>query len=86
MDNLLEKALEKYGAEILRLWVSASDYREDIRISDNILKQLSDAYRLYRCEAHRRALQEQGSTFEASQFLEQRQQVQAIWQRCLESG
>jgi glutamate-ammonia-ligase adenylyltransferase len=48
-------------------------------------KQLTDAYRLYRCEAHRRALQEQGNTFEASHFLEQRQQVQAIWQRWLES-
>ena len=40
--------INKYGAEILRLWVSASDYREDIRISDNILKQLSDAYRRIR--------------------------------------
>jgi isoleucyl-tRNA synthetase len=40
--------IEKFGAEILRLWVSASDYREDIRISDNILKQLSDAYRRIR--------------------------------------
>ena len=38
----------KDGAEILRLWVSASDYRDDIRISDNILKQLSDAYRRIR--------------------------------------
>ena len=47
--------------------------------------QLSDAYRHYRCEAHRRALQEQGSTFEVSQFMEQRQQVQAIWQRWLQS-
>ena len=42
------EVIEKYGAEILRLWVSASDYREDIRISDNILKQLSDAYRRIR--------------------------------------
>ncbi|MDH3947936.1 MAG: bifunctional [glutamate--ammonia ligase]-adenylyl-L-tyrosine phosphorylase/[glutamate--ammonia-ligase] adenylyltransferase [Gammaproteobacteria bacterium] len=48
-------------------------------------EQLSDAYRHYRCEAHRRALQEQGSTFEASHFLEQREQVAAIWQRWLES-
>ena len=47
--------------------------------------QLSDAYRHYRCEAHRRALQEQGSTFEASQFMVQRQQVEAIWQRWLQS-
>jgi isoleucyl-tRNA synthetase len=42
------EVIQKYGAEILRLWVSASDYREDIRISDNILKQLSDAYRRIR--------------------------------------
>jgi isoleucyl-tRNA synthetase len=42
------EVIDKYGAEILRLWVSATDYREDIRISDNILKQLSDAYRRIR--------------------------------------
>jgi isoleucyl-tRNA synthetase len=42
------EVIKKYGAEILRLWVSATDYREDIRISDNILKQLSDAYRRIR--------------------------------------
>jgi isoleucyl-tRNA synthetase len=42
------EVIEKYSAEILRLWVSASDYREDIRISDNILKQLTDAYRRIR--------------------------------------
>jgi isoleucyl-tRNA synthetase len=40
--------IDKYGAEILRLWVTASDYREDIRISENILRQLSDAYRRIR--------------------------------------
>jgi isoleucyl-tRNA synthetase len=43
-----KEVVDKYGAEILRLWVSASDYREDIRISDNILAQLSDAYRRIR--------------------------------------
>lgn len=42
------EVIEKYGAEILRLWVCATDYREDIRISDNILKQLTDAYRRIR--------------------------------------
>ncbi len=42
------EVIDKYGAEILRLWVSATDYREDIRISDNILRQLSDAYRRIR--------------------------------------
>ncbi len=42
------EVIEKYGAEILRLWVTATDYRDDIRISENILKQLSDAYRRIR--------------------------------------
>lgn len=42
------EVIKKHGAEILRLWVSASDYRDDIRISENILKQLSDAYRRIR--------------------------------------
>jgi isoleucyl-tRNA synthetase len=42
------QVIEKHGAEILRLWVSAADYRDDIRISDGILKQLSDAYRRIR--------------------------------------
>jgi len=42
------EVIDKYGAEILRLWVSASDYRDDIRISEKFLKQLSDAYRRIR--------------------------------------
>ena len=40
--------IEKYGADILRLWVSSVDYREDVRISENILQQMSDAYRRIR--------------------------------------
>jgi isoleucyl-tRNA synthetase len=43
-----KKVIDKYGAEILRLWVAASDYKDDIRISETILKQLSDAYRRIR--------------------------------------
>ncbi len=43
-----KEVIDKYGAEILRLWVSASDYRDDIRISDKILKHLTDAYRRIR--------------------------------------
>ncbi len=42
------QVIDQYGAEVLRLWVAASDYRDDIRISQNILKQLSDAYRRIR--------------------------------------
>ncbi len=43
-----EEVIKKYGAEILRLWVSAEDYRDDIRISQNILQQLTEAYRRIR--------------------------------------
>ena len=43
-----EKIIKKNGSEILRLWVAASNYQDDIRISDKILKQLTDAYRRIR--------------------------------------
>ncbi|OSM04343.1 isoleucine--tRNA ligase [Magnetofaba australis] len=43
-----EKVVKQYGADILRMWVSAEDYSGDIRISDEILKGLSDAYRRIR--------------------------------------
>ncbi|MBZ0253926.1 MAG: class I tRNA ligase family protein, partial [Candidatus Methylomirabilis sp.] len=43
-----EKILKQYGAEILRLWVAAEDYRNDIRISDEILGHLAEAYRRIR--------------------------------------
>ncbi len=36
------------GAEILRLWVAASDYQEDVRASDEILQRVADAYRKLR--------------------------------------
>ncbi len=38
----------KDGAEILRLWVAASDFREDIRISPDLIRRLSDGYRKFR--------------------------------------
>ncbi|MBQ6796392.1 MAG: isoleucine--tRNA ligase [Clostridia bacterium] len=40
--------IDKYGADILRLWVASSDYHSDIRISQDILKQLSESYRKIR--------------------------------------
>ncbi len=43
-----EEVIKKWGAEILRLWVSGEDYRDDIRISQNILQQLTEAYRRIR--------------------------------------
>ncbi len=43
-----EKIIKKYGAEILRLWVAAEDYRDDIRLSDEILARMVEAYRKIR--------------------------------------
>ena len=43
-----QEVIAQYGAEILRLWVTAEDYRDDVRLSPNILKQLGDAYRRFR--------------------------------------
>lgn len=43
-----EKVAEQYGAEILRLWVASSDYHSDIRVSEDIFKQLSEVYRKVR--------------------------------------
>jgi len=40
--------VKQYGADILRLWVASSDYHADIRVSPEILKQLSEAYRKIR--------------------------------------
>ncbi len=38
----------KLGADILRLWVSSENYREDVRLSEEILQRMSDAYRKIR--------------------------------------
>ena len=42
------EVIQQYGAEILRLWVSSEDYRDDVKVSDEILKQVSDSYRKIR--------------------------------------
>ncbi|MBW6511135.1 MAG: isoleucine--tRNA ligase [Desulfuromonadaceae bacterium] len=43
-----EEVISKFGAEILRLWVATQDYRNDTRVGDAILKQVSEAYRRIR--------------------------------------
>ena len=43
-----QEIISKYGADILRLWVASADYHADIRISSEILKQISDNYRKLR--------------------------------------
>ena len=39
-----EDIVKKYGADLVRLWAASADYRNDMRCSENIFKQLSDKY------------------------------------------
>jgi isoleucyl-tRNA synthetase len=43
-----EKVINSLGADILRLWVAATDYRSEIAVSDEILKRMAEAYRRIR--------------------------------------
>ena len=43
-----EDVIKKFGADVLRLWCSAQDYRDDNRISEEILTRVSEAYRRIR--------------------------------------
>lgn len=63
-----EKMLQEYGAEILRLWVAAVDYKGDITLSDEILKRIADGYRKIR-NTFRFMLGNLGS-FDASQAVD----------------
>ncbi len=40
--------IKQYGADVVRLWVISADYKCDVRISMDILKQMSEAYRKIR--------------------------------------
>jgi len=42
------EASDKYGADVIRQWVASVDYANDVRISDNLLKQFGDNYRTIR--------------------------------------
>jgi len=46
-----QEVIKNYGADILRLWVAATDYRGEISISEEILKRIADAYRRLRYTA-----------------------------------
>ncbi len=50
LGNVLapQKIMNSLGADVLRLWVAAADYRGEMSISDEILKRVSDAYRRIR--------------------------------------
>jgi isoleucyl-tRNA synthetase len=43
-----DTVIKQYGADVLRLWAASADYRGDVSMSNNIIKQLSDAYRRIR--------------------------------------
>ena len=43
-----QEVMQRYGADILRLWVASCDYREDVRISEKILGQVAESYRKIR--------------------------------------
>jgi isoleucyl-tRNA synthetase len=43
-----QEVFNKYGADILRLWVASTDYRGEMTVSDEILKRAADAYRRVR--------------------------------------
>ena len=44
----LDKLIQQHGADILRLWVSSTDYRHEVSISEEILRRNADAYRRIR--------------------------------------
>ncbi|WED43852.1 isoleucine--tRNA ligase [Legionella cardiaca] len=44
----LDKLINQHGADILRLWVSSTDYRHEVSISEEIIKRNADAYRRIR--------------------------------------
>jgi isoleucyl-tRNA synthetase len=50
MGNVIapQEIIKQYGADVLRLWVGASDYREDVRLSQDIVKQSVEMYRKFR--------------------------------------
>lgn len=42
------RMIEQYGADVVRLWVATVDYQSDVRISDDIMKQVAESYRKIR--------------------------------------
>ena len=44
----LQEVVDKYGAEIVRWWALATDWRSDVRVGDEILQRVADAYRKVR--------------------------------------
>ena len=51
-----EEVISKFGADVLRLWVSSVDFVEDVRLSDTILTRISEAYKIFRNKLFKNAL------------------------------
>jgi isoleucyl-tRNA synthetase len=71
----LDKLVNQYGADILRLWVSSTDYRNEVSISDEIIKRNADAYRRIRNTArfllaNLDGFQPERDSVSSSEFLE----------------
>ncbi len=43
-----QQVMNTYGADVLRLWVAAADYRQEMTVSDEIIKRVADSYRRIR--------------------------------------
>lgn len=69
MGNVIapQQIIDKLGADILRLWVAATDYRGEMNISDEILRRIADSYRRMRNTA--RYLLGNLSDFSADELL-----------------
>ncbi len=50
IGNVIEpqKVIDQLGADVLRLWIASADYRNEMSVSDDILKRSADAYRRIR--------------------------------------
>ena len=50
LGNVIDplKIVERYGADVIRLWVASSDYSQDVSVSDEILDRTAEAYRRVR--------------------------------------
>ncbi|MEY3219381.1 MAG: isoleucine-tRNA ligase [Pseudomonadota bacterium] len=78
LGNVVEpqKVLKTLGADILRLWVAATDYRAEMGVSDEILKRVSDSYRRLRNTA--RFLLANLHDFNANEHLVSKEQMLAL--------
>ena len=50
MGNVVDpnKIIDRLGADIFRMWVASVDYQSDVRLSDHLIKQVSESYRKIR--------------------------------------